>query len=85
MLFIYVICTTMKLKLQLRSLRWCISVLLLLPITSSATGALVRSEDISKGYGILTLSAQSFANGAYVYQLVLEGRMIESGKFIISY
>ncbi len=46
-------------------------------------GKLVQSENITAGYGILSLNAKHFAAGSYVFELELNGQKVATEKFQI--
>ena len=46
-------------------------------------GKLVQRENITSGYGILSLNAKQFAAGSYVFELVLNGQKVATEKFQI--
>ncbi len=46
-------------------------------------GKLVQSENITSGYGILSLNAKHFAAGSYVFELELNGQKVATEKFQI--
>jgi hypothetical protein len=46
-------------------------------------GKLVQSENITSGYGILSLNAKVFAAGSYVFELELNGQKVATEKFQI--
>lgn len=46
-------------------------------------GKLVHSENITAGYGILSLNARQFASGSYVFELELNGQKLAIDKFQI--
>ena len=46
-------------------------------------GKLVHSENITVGYGILSLNAKQFATGSYVFELELNGQKVATEKFQI--
>jgi hypothetical protein len=51
----------------------------------SAIGSEVFSKElIGKGGGEVKLSAQQFPAGIYVYQLIVDGRIVDSKKLILS-
>jgi len=46
-------------------------------------GKLVQSENVTSGYGILSLNAKYFAAGIYVFELELDGQKVATEKFQI--
>ncbi|MEN9348169.1 MAG: hypothetical protein RLZZ77_1680 [Bacteroidota bacterium] len=46
-------------------------------------GKLVERENITSGYGILSLNAKQFAAGSYIFELELEGHKVDTDKFQI--
>jgi Secretion system C-terminal sorting domain len=46
-------------------------------------GKLVQSENVTSGYGILSLNAKYFAAGIYVFELELNGQKVATEKFQI--
>jgi len=46
-------------------------------------GKLVRSEDVTNGYGILQLDSRQFEAGVYLFNLQLNGETVATQKFTI--
>ena len=46
-------------------------------------GKLVQNENITAGYGILSLNAKQFASGSYIFELELNGQKVATEKFQI--
>lgn len=46
-------------------------------------GSLILEDDITNGYGILPLNANRMSNGTYLMQLILNGEVVATEKFVI--
>lgn len=48
-------------------------------------GKKVQTMDITKVHGILEVNASSFNTGPYLYEIILDGKSVSNGKFIIQH